>query len=362
LSSRALTLDIVVERLPERGPAFRLEVAFRADCGITVVCGPSGAGKSSLLLALLGAIRPISGRIALGESVLFDSASDVDLAIRRRRVGMVFQDAPLFPHLRVSGNVAFGAVGDERRDRARTLLEQVGATRLAERRPSELSGGQRQRVALARALAAEPAALLLDEPFSSIDAAGRESLGALLVSLQSAARIPFIHVTHDLPEALRLGTRLILLDDGSIAQSGTPADVIARPSSMRAARAVGTENLLSGVVRSQRADLGCTEVEIDGVSVQTGLFDCAPGTAVTLGVRAEEILLALQPIRGTSARNVLPGRIESFADRDHGVEVLVVTPAPFRVMVTPVSVRELGLETGQTVYLLIKATAFQRLT
>jgi len=357
-----LEADLVVDRHPERGESFRLAASFGTAGGITVVCGASGAGKSTLLLALLGAVRPLRGRIALGDRTIYDSERGIDAPTRSRRIGMAFQDAPLFPHLDARRNVAFGIRGAGRDARARALLERVGAADLGQRMPAELSGGQRQRVALARALGAEPAALLLDEPFSAIDAAARSSLGELLVELQSSTGIPFVHVTHDLGEALRLGTHLVLLDRGSVVQSGAPAEVIARPSSVAAARAVGTENLLTGTVLRHLDRRGCTEVDIDGTVVQMMLLDVAPGSRVTLGLRAEEILLALRPIRETSARNVLEGVIESLAERGAGVEVHVNTPAPFRVMVTPVSVRELGLATGKTVHLLIKATAFHTLT
>jgi molybdate transport system ATP-binding protein len=339
-------------------PEFRLDAAFEADAGITVVCGASGTGKTSLLLALLGALRPERGRIALAGRALFDAARGTDLPVRSRRVGMVFQDAPLFPHLDVRSNVAFGMTGSGRSRRAEALLEHVGALDLARRRPSELSGGQRQRVALARALAGEPAALLLDEPFSALDAPARESLGRLLVALQGENPIPFVHVTHDLAEALRLGRRLVLLGGGRVVQTGTPAEVIARPASVAAARAVGTENLLSGTVRAHRPDEGCTEVEIEGTTVLTALLDLQPGERVMLGLRAEDLLLSLRPVRETSARNVLAGTLRELRPHGPGVELRVTTPASFRLLVTPASVRELALEPGKEVHLLIKAAAF----
>jgi molybdopterin-binding protein len=274
---------------------------------------------------------------------------------------MVFQDAPLFPHLDVAGNVAFGLHGAGRAGHARSWLERVAAADLATRRVGELSGGQRQRVARARARAAPPAPRLLDEPFSALDAASRTSLGRLLVELQASSGIPFVHVTHDLNEALHLGTRLVLLDAGRVVQSGPPAEVLARPASLAAARAVGTENLLGGTVLTHRDAEGCSEVDLGGTRVVTLKLDLEPGARVTLGLRAEEILLALKPIHQTSARNVIAGTIEQIAAQGAGVELRVTTPAPFRVLVTQASVRELGLGPGTAVWLLIKATAFHRL-
>ena len=343
---------------PGRGGAFELEARFVTPAGITVVCGSSGAGKSTLLSCLLGALRPDRGAIRLGEKILFDGARGIDLPVRERSVGMVFQDAPLFPHLNVRGNVSFGCRRGSGVDSPERFLERVGALGLARRWPSELSGGQRQRVALARALAAEPAAMLLDEPFSALDAEARQSLGSLLVELQAATGIPFIHVTHDLGEAVRMGSHLVLLNEGRIVQTGVPGEVIARPDSVVAARAVGTENLFSGVVRRQLPEEGCTEIEIEGTTVVIALVDSEPGDSVAVGIRAEDILLSLNPIRETSARNVLAGTIERLAPRGAVVEARVDTPAAFRVIITPASVKQLGLREGRPVYLLIKAAAF----
>jgi len=354
-------VDIELDRRSSAGESFRLRAAFECDTGITVVSGPSGAGKSTLLLGVLGALRPRAGRVLVSGDTLFDAASGVDVPVRNRRVGMVFQDAALFPHLDVARNVAFGMPGTRREDRALELLRRVHAEELARRRPAELSGGQRQRVALARALAAAPRALLLDEPFSALDAPSRETLGSLLLQLNAESGIPFLHVTHDLGEALRLGERLVLLDEGRVVQTGRPADVVAGPASLPAARAVGTENLFSANVRSHDPEAGCTEVDLGGTLVQTGLLEMEVGSTVALGLRAEDVLVSLDRLDRTSARNVIAGRIDTLAPRGALVEARVLTPVPFRVLITPASVRGLSLASGKEVYLLIKATAFHKL-
>jgi len=354
-------VDVTVERPLARGDRFRMEAAFSSDPGITVVCGPSGVGKSSLLLAVLGRLRPARGRIEVAGRTVFDAERGLDLPIRERRIGMVFQDAPLFPHLDARRNVAFGARGADRGERVEALLRQVGAANLGELRPHELSGGQRQRIALARALAARPDALLLDEPFSALDAPAREALGHLLIELQAESGIPFLHVTHDLGEALRLGSRLVLLDRGGVVQCGPPSEVIARPGSIAAARAVGTENLFAGRVVAHDVEAGCSEVDLSGTRVQTALLPDPLGAEVALGLRAEDVLLSLTALRETSARNIIPGTIEEISRHEATVELRVATPTPFRVIVTPAAVRDLRLESGRAVYLLIKAAAFHRL-
>jgi len=345
-------------RVALRREQFLLDVDFRSGGGVTVVFGPSGAGKSTLLMAVLGALRPERGSVRCAGRVLFDAEANIDEPVRRRRLGVVFQDALLFPHMTVERNVAFGAAG---RGDARAWLERVGAVDLAARRPAELSGGQRQRVALARALAARPAGLLLDEPFSALDAPAREELGAVLLAQQAETAVPFLHVTHDLGEALRMGDELLVLDRGRVVQAGPPARVIAAPGSAAAARAVGTENLFTGRVIAHHPERGYSEVDLGGTRALTGLLGERPGERVALGLRAEDVLVALRPLHDTSARNVIEGTIENV--RLHGAarEIVVSTPVRFRVVVTPASVEELRLRPGVRVHLLIKAASFHRL-
>jgi molybdate transport system ATP-binding protein len=173
--------------------------------------------------------------------------------------------------------------------------------------------------------------------------------------------MPFVHVTHDLAEALRVGTRLVLLERGAVVQVGVPAEVIARPASLAAARAVGTENVLSGTVLRHSTELGWSQVDLGGTIVHTGPLDRPPGSRVTLGLRAEEVLIALGPLGANSARNLIPGRIEALSDVGAGIEATVATPVPLRAMLTAGSVRELGLERGMAVQLVIKASAFRHL-
>lgn len=354
-------VDVKAERGGPRRDPFRLDAVFATGGGITVLFGPSGAGKSTLLLALLGAIAPVRGRITVARRTLFDSASRINVPPRDRRIGVVFQDALLFPHLDARGNAAFGLRGSGRTREADRWLAKVGAGALAKARPEDLSGGERQRVALARALAPRPAAVLLDEPFSALDARSREALGETIVAMQAETGIPFLHVTHDLPEAMRLGSTLVVLDRGRVAQQGAPSEVVAAPASATAARAVGTENLFNGTVAGTDVGAGCTRVDLGGVLVESGMLDLPAGSRITLGLRAEDVLVAVEPVRGTSARNVIAGRIVERILRGSAVELRVATPVVFRVVVTPAAVSDLGLEPGRSVHLLVKANAFHRL-
>jgi molybdate transport system ATP-binding protein len=344
----------LVARIARAG-GFALDVELRAEPGITVLFGPSGAGKTSLLHAVLGATRPDSGRVELGGRVVFDSEAGVDLPIHQRRIGIVFQDALLLPHLDARDNVAFGASGGDRDRNADHWLERVGAAGLAGRKPRDLSGGERQRVAFARALAAEPQALLLDEPFASLDHPSREALGSLLLDLRKDSPIPFVHVTHDPAEALRLGDSMAVLERGKIVATGSPVGLLA-PGGSRSAG--GSTNWLRGTVledgpEGARVDLGGTVVAVPALGR-------APGSSVVLALPAEEPVLAICEVRGTSARNVILGTVVSIDGAEGAVDVVVATPVAIRVRITRAAVRELALAAGSRVWLLVKASAFRR--
>lgn len=213
--------------------AFALDVEFTAPSGVTILFGPSGSGKTTTLRAVAGIIRPDEGRIRLGERVYFDSTSGVNLSIQQRRVGFVFQDYLLFPHLTAEQNVAYGVRSDrksssqiEKRGRARELLELMGIEYAAGQYPRELSGGESQRVALARALASDPAIVLLDEPLSALDAQTRARLLTEIGATQRRTGIPFLYVTHNVTEAVEVGDHVVILNEGRVVQQGRPREVM----------------------------------------------------------------------------------------------------------------------------------------
>ncbi len=358
---KGFEVDVRVERPAASGAPFVLEAAFATEEPFAVVFGPSGAGKSTLLLAILGALRPSRGTIAAAGRVLFDSSRGIDLPTRERRLGIVFQDALLFPHLDARRNAAFGVRGADPIRAAEEMLERAGARDLARRHPDELSGGERQRVALARALAASPAGVLLDEPFSALDAGSREALGALVTRLQRETGVPFLHVTHDLGEALRLGTSLVVLDGGRVIEVGPPAAILSAPARSAAARAIGFDNLFTGTVLRHAHEEGWSEVDLGGTIVETALLPGPVDGRVALGLRSGDILVSLERLAGTSARNVIEGTVVESERRGAIVEVVVETPVRFRAAVTPASAAELRLAPGRRAFLLVKALAFHHL-
>jgi molybdate transport system ATP-binding protein len=227
----------------------RLDANFHCAPGeLVALVGPSGSGKTSLLRGVAGLLRSRSlrGRVAVGDETWFDSALALDLPPQRRHAGFVFQHYALFPHLSALQNVALAAGPAPAPQRLQALFERLGLAGLETRRPAQLSGGQQQRVALARALARDPKVLLLDEPFSAVDAPARQALYRELAALRQSLSTPIVLVTHDLGEARRLADRVVILDAGRSLQTGTPAHVFASPRNARVAQLMGIQNLFRG--------------------------------------------------------------------------------------------------------------------
>ncbi len=231
-------------KLKQSGPV-ALDVSFRCAPGeVVALLGASGSGKTTTLKAIAGLLKTKSGRVSLGDDVWFDAETGVFMRPEVRRVGFVFQDYALFPHLSVHGNVslAMGHVeAAERPERAMTILQRVGIGALAGQRPSQLSGGERQRVAIARALARDPKVLLLDEPFSAIDRPARQRLKSEVRALAAAVAVPVVLVTHDIDEAAAMATRMVVIDAGRTIANGTPQDLMANPGTARVAEILGVE-------------------------------------------------------------------------------------------------------------------------
>ncbi|HZZ84156.1 MAG TPA: molybdenum ABC transporter ATP-binding protein [Anaeromyxobacteraceae bacterium] len=349
-----LSLDLV-RRFPG-GAAVSAGFEAAAE-GVTVLFGPSGAGKSTVLRCVAGLEAPDVGVIRFDGEVWFDRAHGVDLPAQRRGVGYVFQDAALFPHLTVEGNVRYGARARGAPPAAAgEALERLGLSLLAHRRPAELSGGERQRVALARALASRPRLLLLDEPLSALDVPAREALRATLRELLAAIGIPALLVTHDRTEALALGDRLAVLAKGRIHQCGPVAEVFARPADLEVAAVVGTENVLPAQASAEgeglvRLGVGDAELSAVGPAPAGGrCFAC---------FRAEDVILEEPGGSPTSARNRLEGTVRAVVPEGPLSRVTVDCGFPLVALVTRRSVEKLRLEPGTAVLALVKAPAIR---
>jgi len=247
----------------------RLDAELACEAGeLLALVGPSGSGKTSVLRAIAGLLRGrgLSGSVRVGGETWFDSERHIDLPPQQRHAGFVFQHYALFPHLSAFDNVALAAGERSRGGAVEALLERLGLAGLERRRPAELSGGQQQRVALARALAREPRVLLLDEPFSAVDAPTRQALYREMAALRRSLAVPMVLVTHDLGEARRLADTVVIIDAGSTLQSGTPAHVFASPRNARVAELVGIQNHFSGRFRKQEP--GWARLQWEGVALR----------------------------------------------------------------------------------------------
>ena len=274
---------------------FEVGVNLSLDEELLVLFGPSGAGKTMILKMISGIVKPDDGRVVSGGEVLFDSSSGVNVPVRKRKVGYLFQDYALFPHMTVEENIAYGIEGPKA-SAGKKVSELLGLMRLAgleKRFPHELSGGQKQRTALARTLAAEPRVLLLDEPFSALDYQVREKLRADLLNIHRVYPITTVLVTHDLEEAFMLGKKIAVINNGSIEQSGTREDVFYRPKTRNVARFMGVRNIFAGAV----SGLEDSNILIDTPDIgvikapRPPGFQFSPGQEVSFCIRPEEILV-----------------------------------------------------------------------
>jgi molybdate transport system ATP-binding protein len=343
---------------------FALDAAASFAPGFTVLFGPSGAGKSTLLDCIAGLQQPDSGEIRAGEKVYFDAAAGLSLPPQRRELAYVFQSLALFPHLSVEQNIRYGLTRlslSEQTERSNNAAKSFRIDKLLSRRPAELSGGEKQRVALARALVTRPRVLLLDEPLTGLDSSLRRSILEDLHAWNSANRIPILYVTHNREEVDAIGERVVTLVNGRVQESGAPRAVLDAPRSVELAHAAGFENVLPALVVEHRPADGVMRVSLDHAAceIEIPLGAAEPGSEVRVAIRAGDILVATEPPHFLSARNILPGTIESLDTRGTMVALRVKAGASFQVHVTPGAVRALDLSPGLLVWLVIKTHSCQ---
>jgi molybdate transport system ATP-binding protein len=334
-----------------------LDVALTVRPGeCLALAGPSGAGKTSVLRTVAGLLRPASARVVCAGETWLDTAAGVQLPPERRRCGYLFQEYALFGHLSAWRNVAYAlheAPRGEREAQARALLDRFGVGARADARPAVLSGGERQRVALARALARRPAALLLDEPLSALDARTGAAAARELADVIRDARVPVLLVTHDFTEAALLGDRVAVMDRGRVLQEGSASELAAAPASAFVADFSGAV-VLTGEAR--RGPDGLTLVALDGGGQLTAL-EGEPG-AVAVSVFPWEIALARPgAVPHDSARNHLDVEVLSVTTVGARVRVGLAAPQPLTAELSEPSARELGLARGMRAVASFKAAA-----
>jgi molybdate transport system ATP-binding protein len=362
---------------------------------VTGIFGPNGAGKTTLLHAIAGLLRPDAGRIELDGRTLFDAARDVSLPPHGRRVGVVFQEPRLFPHLSVRRNLEYGLAGlpaGERRFRPGDVVGLLGLSELLGRRPAELSGGERQRVALGRAILSSPRLLLLDEPLAGLDRRHRRDVLPFLSRVREVLEVPTLHVSHDLSEILRLSRTLMILDAGRVAAYGPYADVALDRRVM--AGDIDLLNVLEMTIEARDQDAGLLSLRFAGEAaarpagaaaggpasfvlrgpvpaeppaspvgeaIGGPAEEKAPGAAgarsVTISIRPQDIALAAHPIDAISIQNQLPGVITRLTRVGGHALVEVDVGTTILASVSSRTVEEMALGPGTPTYCLIKVNA-----
>ncbi|MCV2889343.1 molybdenum ABC transporter ATP-binding protein [Ruegeria aquimaris] len=340
--------------------ALTLDLAFSAPPGVTVLFGRSGSGKTTVVNAVAGLMKPVRGRISLGDLTLQDSDQGLWLPPHRRRLGYVFQDARLFPHLSVHQNLVYGrrfaprgsAIEPEER-----VIEMLGIGPLLQRRPGALSGGERQRVALGRALLSAPRAILADEPLAALDEARKAEILPYFERLRDEVAIPILYVTHSAAEVARLATTVVVLQDGRVVRQGTAAEVLSDPSvTPLGARAAGA--VLLGTVVAHHED-GLCELDAGGVRLFLPGSVHPVGTALRLRVAAQEVILSRARPEGLSALNILPGTVVQIRSGEGpGALVSIRTQAgTVLARITRRSAAALDLNVGTECHAVIKSVA-----
>lgn len=352
--------------------AFRLQAAFEAPSrGATVVFGPSGAGKSALLAAIAGLQRPDQGSIALDGDTLFDSARGISVAAEDRRIGVVFQEARLFPHMSVRANLEYGR--KRRRDATAhasfdDIVALLGIGALLDRRPGGLSGGEKQRVAIGRALLSNPRLLLLDEPLAALDDPRKAEILPFLEQLRDEAGVPMLYVTHAMEEVTRLADHLVLLDRGNVQASGPTTEVMSRLDLPLLIDRADAGVVLIGSISGHDPERGVTRIAVgptdsSGAEFLLSHVELPVGHAVRLRVLARDVAVATRRPEELSVQNVLPGRLAEMVERPNQRCLLRIAvggapnPATLLSLLTADSARRLHLRTGQEVFALVKSVA-----
>lgn len=354
------------KRLSAQEKDFVLDVDFHAAAGITILFGPSGAGKTTLLDCISGLTAPDAGHIAIGDRIVFDPAQQINLPVRKRRVGYLFQDLALFLHMTVEQNVEYGLAHWSRTERAQHvsgILQELKIAHLAQRSAREISGGEAQRVALARTLVTDPAVLLLDEPLAALDGPTKGKIIDDLREWNRAHHIPILYVTHSREEVFALGEHVIVLDRGRIVAQGTPHEVMSAPTQETVAQLAGFENIFDAEVEAvspERGTMTCRIMtgriagKVGPLQLETPLVRVDAGSALRIGIRAGDILLATSLPVGLSARNIIPGRIQSLEQRDVIIVARVKCGVEMDVHLTLAARDALELTSGKEVWLVIK--------
>lgn len=358
-------LDIAVRH---RLGDFQLDASFVSDGRLTALFGSSGSGKTSLVNVIGGLIRPQAGHVRVDGETLVDIERGIFLPKHRRRIGYVFQEARLFPHLTVRQNLLFGHwfVPREARKPAELdkVLELLGIGHLLRRRPGSLSGGEKQRVAIGRALLAQPRLLLMDEPLAALDEARKAEILPHIERLRDEVGIPIVYVSHALAEVARLATTVAMVEDGRVAACGPTADILSRPDLAARPGAPEASSLLAAEVVAFDEEFGLARLATPAGPLTVGRGVLRQGQRIKIRILASDVMLSLGRPAEISALNVLAGTVAEIGERSGAggstVHLLLACgEANLAARLTAKSVSTLGLSPGKPVHAVIKSVSVE---
>ncbi|MET0528282.1 MAG: molybdenum ABC transporter ATP-binding protein [Microvirga sp.] len=355
-----MSLDVDVHH---RQGSFLLEAKFRSSGHLTALFGRSGAGKTTLVNAIGGLVKPARGRIVVNGRILFDSEQAISIPRHQRRIGYVFQEGRLFPHLNVRQNLLFGrwfTPAARRSTRVEEVTSLLGIEQLLHRRPVTLSGGEKQRVAIGRALLADPELLLMDEPLASLDDERKAEIYPFIERLRDDLRVPIVFVTHSVAEIVRLATSIVVLADGRVTASGPAADILRNSGLLKQFGSAEAGAILDARVLAHDDEFGLTVLQAKSGTFTIPRLERALGASLRLRLRARDVMVSLEKPQSLSALNVLPGHIISVEATGAGMDVTIDCAGDLVVArLTRKSVHDLALRPGLAVHAIIKGVAFE---
>lgn len=339
---------------------FTLDATFDAPPGVTVLFGRSGSGKTTVVNAVAGLLMPDAGRIAAGDLTLLDTERGIRLRPHRRRIGYIFQEGRLFPHLTVGQNLSYGAWFAPKgapRENAPRIIDLLGIGHLLERRPAALSGGEKQRVAIGRALLSAPRLILADEPLAALDEARKAEILPYFERLRDEVSIPILYVSHSVSEVARLATTVVALDGGRVTAQGSVAEVLGNPNLMTTGVREAGAVLIARVTRHH--DDGLTELDANGIPLFLPRIAQAPGATLRVRIAAHDVILSRNRPEGLSALNIIAGTVKEIRPGSGPGALVALDTAAGRVLarVTRRSADALGLAPGETVHAIVKSVA-----
>lgn len=351
-------LDIQVKR---KQGEFTVEASFTStSTGVTALFGHSGAGKTSIINMTAGLARPDEGRISIGDRCLFDSSKGIDISPEKRRVGYIFQDGRIFPHLSVRSNLRYGmklVPEGERYLEYDQVVELLGIGHLLSRGPAKLSGGERQRVAIGRALLTSPSLLLMDEPLAALDAARKAEVLPFIARLSRELSIPIIYVSHSLDEILNLAEMMVLLDSGRTIAAGTIEDVMNRPDLQFLTGRIDHGTVISTLVEAAD-DCGLSHLRFSGGVLKVPRFGAAEGSMVRVRIEPRSVGISLHHPSEISIQNIFAGTVESISSGNGGlVDLELNIGCPLLARITLCAKQELDLRAGRRIFALVKSVA-----